>query len=78
MALSIAARRVDGVLRSSQGQRRDGSAVCPESPYFRKQFAARRGVQKGREDSLCRIRSATYILARRCDHPVFQTETSAL
>ena len=38
----------------SQGQRRDGSAVCPESPYFRKQFAARRGVRKGREDSLRR------------------------
>ena len=56
MAPSIAARRVDGVRRPlvPRAAPGDGSAVCPESPYFRKQFAARRGVRTGREDSLRR------------------------
>ena len=60
MAPSVAARRVDGVLRSNKGSAGSGSAVCPESPYFRKQFAARRGVRTGREDSLRRGYVAQY------------------
>ena len=55
MALSIAARRVDGVqgARCPKGSA-EMAALSPESPYFRKQFAARRGVRKGQEDSLRR------------------------
>ena len=54
MAPSIA---VDGVLRSSQGQRRgDGSRALEmrPRPLDGGTFAARRGVRKGQEDSLRR------------------------
>ena len=61
MALSIAARRVDGVqgARCPKGSA-EMAALSPESPYFRKQFAARRGVRTGREDSLRRGYVAQY------------------
>ena len=55
MAPSVAARRVDGVLRSSQGQRREMAAALEmRARPLDGTFAARRGVRTGREDSLRR------------------------
>ena len=80
MAPSIAARRVDGVqgARCPKAAPR-GQRCLSREPVLSKAICRPTRSTEGTGGLAApRIRSATYILARRCDHPVFQTETSAL
>ena len=80
-SIYIAARRVDGVRLVPRQRQGDGALSSRRARPLDGTFAARRGVRTGREDSLHRgnTSSATRTpYEKRDDHPVFQTETSAL